>query len=285
VLTTLANSGLGAGEPLLQVGGMLAILGVFACITRRHWLLPVWWLATVLLDTRAGSTYATVPIALLAGIGVSEVLIPLLRRARSRWWHHPPATSPATEVVPLGAGRAPWAAVAVLGTLLAFAASSAMLRMSGLPGGISDLAALSREERWAMRWLARTTPSLSRILVVSQTSWEIDKSSEWLPVIGERVSVATVQGTEWLPRGAFHRRQNEFNAVQGCGSWSAECLDQWREATGQDFTHVFIPKANPWQCCRQLLHALRRSPDYALVYDGPGATIFTHRETLLALHR
>jgi hypothetical protein len=282
-LITLAGSGLGAGEPLLQVGGMLAILGVFTCITRKYWLLPVWWLATVLLDTRAGSTYATVPIALLAGIGVSEVLIPLLRRARMHWWHHPPAGRQATEVVPLGAGRVPWAAVAVLATLLAFAAGSAMLRMSGLPGGISDLAALSREERWAMRWLARTTPLRSRVLVVSQKSWEIDKTSEWLPVIGERVSVATVQGTEWLPRGAFRRRQSEFNAVQGCGGWLAECLDHWREGTGTEFTHVFIPKANPWQCCRQLLYDLHRSPDYTLVYDGPGATIFTHRETLLAL--
>jgi hypothetical protein len=186
--------------------------------------------------------------------------------------------------VPLPSSRVPTRlGVGVLGTFLLFAAFSATLRMPGLPGGISDLTAISREERWAMRWVARVTPAASRILVVSQKSWETDKTSEWLPVISERVSVATVQGTEWLPRGTFDRRRAEFNALQGCGNWLAECLDGWRERTGLEFTHVFIPKSNPWQCCHVLLYDLRRNPDYELVYDGPGATIFANRPALLAL--
>jgi hypothetical protein len=129
------------------------------------------------------------------------------------------------------------------------------------------------------------TPPSSRILVISHKPWQIDKTSEWLPVIGERISVATVQGTEWLPKGTFPRRESDFTRAQGCATWLADCLNQWREATRLDFTHVFIPKTNPWQCCRLLLHDLRRRSNYQLVYDGPGAVVFAHRPSILAAQR
>lgn len=265
-LRTLASAGLGTGEPLLALGGMLAVLGALSCVASGGWFLPVWWIAIIVLDARAGSTYATLPIAMLAGLGVSEVVLPVLRRARLQ-----------IDGVVYPRRRA---AGPVLGILFAFGAASALLRMPGLPGGLPDLVPLSTEERWAMRWLARTTAASARILAITDKPWEIDKTSEWLPVIAERVGVATVQGTEWLPHRAFQRRRGEFVTAQGCGNWLASCLDDWSRATGQSFTHVFIPKANPWQCCRMLLYDLRRDPDYRLVYDGPGATIFARRPPL-----
>jgi hypothetical protein len=281
-LRTLSYSGLGTGEPLLALGGMLAVVGTLSCLTTGSWVLPVWWIAIVVLDARAGSTYATLPIALLAGIGVTDVVLPVLRRVRLqvRPVVHP-GHSPVTahgDVLALPAGLARYRLqVTVLAIFLVWGAASALLTMPGLPGGLPDLVSLSREVRWAMRWIARTTAESARILTVTGKPWEIDKTSEWLPVIGERVSVATVQGTEWLPDRAFSRRQDEYNRAQGCGNWVARCLDDWSAVTGIEFTHVLVPKANHWQCCRMLLYDLRRNPAYRLVYDGPGATIFVHR--------
>ena len=58
-----------SGEPLFPVLGALAVLGSLASLRRRALLLPVWWMATLALDVRAGETYATIPLALLAGTG------------------------------------------------------------------------------------------------------------------------------------------------------------------------------------------------------------------------
>jgi len=281
VLRTLGWAGLGTGEPLLAVGGMLGVLGALACVATGSWLLPVWWLLIVALDARAGSTYATLPIALLAGIGVSDVVLPILRRARTGHGRHVAhARQPhgPTDVLPFPAPlRRVRLQVAVLAVFGVFGFISALITLPGLPGGLPDIAALSREERWAMRWVARATPAHSRVLVVAGRPWEIDKTSEWMPVLGERVSVATVQGTEWLPNHAFGRRQAAFNAVQGCGNWVSACLDDWSRATGIDFNLVFIPKSPAGQCCRMLLYDLRRDPEFALMYDGPGAVVFRRR--------
>lgn len=278
---TLGWAGLGTGEPLLAVGGMLAVLGTMACVATGSWLLPIWWIVIVALDARAGSTYATLPIALLAGIGVSDVVIPLLRRSRvlhGRHVAHARHGHAHADVLPFPAPAGRWKPqLLVLGILFAFAFLSSLITTPGVPGGLPDLTPLSREERWAMRWVARTTPVSSQVLVIAQRPWEIDKVSEWMPVLGERVSVATVQGTEWLPSHAFARRQWAFNELQGCGNWVADCLDDWSTHTGIDFTHVFFPKNPAGQCCQMLIYAMRNDPAYQLVYDGPGAIIFQKR--------
>jgi hypothetical protein len=243
-------------------------------------------MAIVALDARAGSTYATLPIALLAGIGVSDVLIPLLRRTRvlhARHVAHARHGHAHVDVLPFPgpAGRLR-PQLFVLAFFLVFAFFSALLTKPVLPGGLSDLTPLSREERWAMRWMARMTPVSSQVLVIAQRPWEIDKTSEWMPVLGERVSVATVQGTEWLADHAFSHRQWAFNELQGCGNWLPICLDDWSSRTGIDFTHVYIPKNPEGQCCRMLIFALKSDPQYRLVYDGPGAVIFRRRQLYAA---
>jgi hypothetical protein len=69
---------LATGEPLFPVIGVLALLGGLASLRERAFTLPIWWALTLALDARAGATYATLPVSLLAGIGVARVLRPLL---------------------------------------------------------------------------------------------------------------------------------------------------------------------------------------------------------------
>lgn len=286
---TLARSGLGTGESILSVIGMLAVLGFFAGLVRGSWVVPAWWLLIIALDARQGSTFATAPIAMLAGIAVADVLLPALRRAARR--REQPVV--ATPVIPAlqsgsGAGRrnrplARRAPELVVAALFIFSLVSSLSRDPELAGGLPELVSLSKQERYAMGWLAQETPEDSRVLVVAGTSWEVDKTSEWLPVLGRRSSVATVQGYEWMPIGAFARKKRQYIDLQGCANWVATCLEDWSRITGAGYTHVYLPKSPGRSCCRMLRYSLSHDPQYRLLYDGPGASIYAHRAYPYAL--
>jgi hypothetical protein len=142
---------------------------------------------------------------------------------------------------------------------------------------MTDMGALSPQERGAFRWVMERTPRTARFLVVAGTPWEIDRTSEWLPALTGRTSVATVQGYEWRPIGEFARKKREYNELQGCAGWVSACLRDWSRATGQFYTHVYIPKSPDRECCGMLRYSLERDPAFREVYDGPGAVLFARR--------
>ncbi|MFL5516643.1 MAG: hypothetical protein ACJ8DJ_10830 [Gemmatimonadales bacterium] len=270
-VATLAQLGLGTAESVLALIGMLGALGFFYSLAMRDWLLPAWWIAIVTLDARQGSTFSTVPIALLAGVAVGRVLLPALRGLPLTTLRRSP-------------GRAGWSPQVVLGALLLFATVSAFVH-TPIAGGMNDMGALTLGERQAIRWAGERTPPSARFLIVAGTPWEIDRTSEWLPALAHRRSVATVQGFEWRPIGEFARKKAEYNRLQGCADWVAQCLRDWSAATGQTFTHVYLPKSPDRDCCRLLRWSLERDPNYRLIYDGPGATVFVHAPSRMQTRR
>lgn len=244
---------LALGEPLFPVIGVLAILGGLVTLRRNALALPIWWVLTLVLDARAGATYATVPASLLAGLGVAEVMRPLV------------------------AGRTRALATAVAGFFVAYCTLAATVRDSDLGAEAASLTSVSSAERDAMHWVARNTAPESRFFVVPESGWPNDKVAEWFPVIARRQSVATVQGKEWLPNGAFARSVALYGPAQACRSGTSACLDRWVSASGAPFTHVFVPRAPGGGCCRELRESLRADPRYALVFDGPGGEVFERR--------
>jgi len=263
-ISTLAQLGLGTAESVLALIGMLGVLGFFFALSMGDWLLPAWWIAIVTLDARQGSTFSTVPIALLAGVAVVQLLLPAMRRL-------PVATLRRSP------GRAAWSPQLVLGLFLVFAAVSAFLRDTPVTGGMRDMGSLSHEELAAMSWAARETPSDARFLIVAGTPWEIDRNSEWFPALAHRKSVGTVQGFEYRPVGEFAHKKRQYVDLQGCAGWVSQCLQDWSRATGQSYTHVYIPKSPDRDCCRLLRYSLERDPAYRMIYDGPGAVLFARR--------
>ncbi|MCC6381060.1 MAG: hypothetical protein IT304_01050 [Dehalococcoidia bacterium] len=257
---TLAH-GVSTSEPFFPLLGALGLLGGFACFVSRRFLLPAWWVAIVLFDVRSFATFSSVPVALLAGIAVAEVLLPLFDRpgALGRLVGRSPAP-----------GVAVWLAPAfIFGCMLYFAAYGALGRDPRL-GEQATLTSLTPGEREAMAWIAATTPTDSRFLVIPQTFWQADRESEWFPVLANRPSVATVQGSEWLPAQAFDRQIGAHARAWGCAWAGTDCLDGWMAAHGATFTHVYLPNG----CCGGLADALRTDPRYQLVYDGPGGVVY-----------
>jgi len=273
---------LATGEPLFPVIGVLGVLGGLASLRRRELALPLWWVVTLALDARAGATYATVPVSLLAGIGVARVLQPLLVSGQ-------PMAGAAPADAHLGrdggmawgqmlvVGRRHALAAAVTGFFVVYCTLAAMIRDPDVGAEAATLTSLSGDERDAMRWVAANTPVASRFFVVPEVGWPYDKVAEWFPVLARRQSVATVQGREWLPNGDFTRYVELYRTAQACGGRTTDCLDRWVAASGAAFTHVFIPRAPGGACCGQLSQSLRVDSRYVRVFDGPGAEIFERR--------
>lgn len=242
--------------PLFPVVWLLGLLGAFVSLRPGRIFLPVWWVGTTIVDPRAGWTYATIPLALLAGIGAVEVLWPALRSnvaQRSRHWRALPA--------------------AVGGALVAFAAVTAALPVGGEMAALGSLGPADRE---AMRWVARSTAPTDRFLVVTGEQWSVDEVAEWFPVLAGRRSVATVQGTEWVP--GFTRGQRQSDALQiACATADGRCLESWSDSAGRPFTHVYVARPSGGECCAPLAAALRRDPGYVVLHDGPGALVAARR--------
>jgi hypothetical protein len=243
---------------------MLGALGFFFSMAMGDWLLPAWWIAIVALDARQGSTFASVPVALLAGVAVVHLLLPALRRLPVPTLRRSP-------------GYAAWSPAFVIALFVIFAAGTALVRSREVVGGITDMGTLSPDERAAMNWVARETSPDAQFLVLAGTPWEIDRTSEWLPVLAGRKSVATVQGYEWRPIGEFARKEREYVALQGCTVWVSQCLRDWSRWTGVRYTHVYIPKSPDRDCCNLLRYSLEHDPAYTRIYDGPGAVLFVRR--------
>ncbi len=125
----------------------------------------------------------------------------------------------------------------MLGYLLGYAFKSAWTVASAS----SALKVLPREERDAMRGSREYAgdehlPGTPFVKLVRGRS-----TSEWFPALAQRVSLATVQGYEWLPNlQSPTGRQKPFNALQACASSDASCLTRWMAQTGITASHVYL---------------------------------------------
>ncbi len=254
-------------EPLFALITALALLGVVACIARRQYMLPAWLLLAGLLEPRSFGRVGSLPVAMLAGIAVADVLLPMLQSHGVTFTH----TERPSRM------RLGGAAVAVCGVMLAYAFLGALV------ANPRNLAALSADERAGMQWVAANTPADARVLVVSNDSWSVDRTSEWFPVEAQRLSVATPQGYEWTGDGGFGRQLDAYRAAQLCAAKDGDCLAAWAASSGKSFDYVYVPKLAPhvaehiddlYECCAALRASLRTDARYQVVFDGAAATVF-----------
>ena len=259
-------------EPLFPLLGSLGLLGVLAAFTKERIFLPVWWVVILVLDSRQGLTFATVPMAMLAGIAITDIVVPTLERTRG--------------FVRTSGHSLSWVTKAVLAFVALYSIGSALLNSPAYSSDLRLLSSMRPEERQAMQWVARTIPIDARFVVIPEsdwTHWGASRNAEWFPALANRVSVNTVQGTEWSPRPTFDRRLAAYNALMPCASALASCLDEWVQNTGLNFTHVYIPqpsyppKLQHLRCCEALIESLNGDARYERIYDGPGAVIFAKR--------
>ncbi|MBF6599372.1 MAG: glycosyltransferase family 39 protein [Dehalococcoidia bacterium] len=253
-------------QPLFDVTGALALVGLIACMRKRAYLLPAWLLAIVLLDQRTFLTGIAIAVALLAAIGLTDVLLPFVRTSVP-WGEDVPDQALAAAPSP-----ARWLPAVVIGLALLYPFLGAINSTKALRG-------MSPAEESAMAWVASNTPVSSRFVVVSDLAWPVNRDAEWFPVIAGRRNVGTVQGSEWLPDRSFGQRRVDDVALRACAQSDGACLTDWARSTGNSFEYAYIATGSGnldggATCCANLVSSLKSSGDYRLVYDGSGAVIF-----------
>ncbi len=208
----------------------------------------------------------SVPLSLLVAVGLLDVIV-----ARIGGVGGDLVTAPEWPT-PLLRRRS---VRAVVGSALVFAMVSAALA----PQVLSPMASLSADARSAMTWSRDSLPSTARVVVVTGRYWYEDATSEWFPYLVSRVSVATVQGYEWLGSSAWQQQLKLADALRARANDTVAALDEWARQFGVEYDYVYIPKGrlggvlSDEDCCGAMRVTLGDSPDYEVVYDGVGATI------------
>jgi hypothetical protein len=289
VLALLAHLGIGTssgaatGESLFPILGTLALFGLLSAVVSREPFLPIWWIVIILMDARAGMTYATLPLAMLAGLGIVRVLFPLLNLSTINERSFTSLRAPLSRALPNHSLRISFG---VLGLLLVYCTVSAAIVIPGINAQTRAVASLSKESREAMEWIKTSTPPSSVFVVLPENiwgPWEMDKTSEWFPTLTGRTNLATVQGSEWLPDHAFLRLKASYKELRECAGATLPCIEDWAIKTGSVYTHIYIPQpplpANESHllCCKVLIPSLQADSRYDMVYHGPGGLVFAKR--------
>lgn len=240
-------------DPLAVLGFALAVL----CLVRRRFLLPLWFAVATAMSYQ----YALIPFSVIIGVAALDVT------ALSR-------SGPAAG----GAHQARWlprvVALFLAVCLLVEGAASALTILN--PG--APVHGLSAERRTAMAWVDANLPSDARVAVISDSVWSGDPDSEWFPVIAQRRSIATVQGSEWLGRATFNEQVRAHRRLQACvRPASVECVEDWLAEWPSDY--LYLPMGplhgpgSPDDCCADLRRMLSTDPHFTVVHTGPGATV------------
>ncbi len=246
---------------------VVALIGGLACLIQRHVLLPAWLVLPFIAEPRNPAFSATLPLALLFGVGMTAVILPgLTALARPRTAAQLP---PAEPRVPQGVLLT--LTVFLIYTLInAYAASMSLAQYRVTPA-----------ERQALQWVTEQTPTDARFVLLTYGDPFNTPVQEWFPTLTRRVNVAVVQGYEWLPGQLYHRKQ-AFDELRTCLFEALSCLEQWaaRQNITYDYVYLyrgFVGDTKTQNLAGLLLTSLEASPDYTLVYDTPAIKIFARQ--------
>ncbi len=262
-------------ETWFPLFGALAALGIVLSLRGGRRLLPLWVLVTMILDPRNFQTEVMVPLSILVGIVVAQFLIPLMSETVGS---SPHINSGLQDYDQRSDRFTRWLSPIFVAMMLSYG------WISAVAAGGGSFTALSPDERDAMAWVQASTPANARFAVVTGDTWALDRSSEWFPVLSDRVSVATVQGYEWVPHDGFKQQKEVYKTLQECSTETPSCITDWSRSTGVTFDYVYVARReiqhgmfdNHVPCCTGLVELMKNDPDYVMIFQNTDATIFEH---------
>jgi hypothetical protein len=249
-------------EPFATVIAVLALIGMAYRLIRRDYLLPLWVAVPFLLAGRSAANLVVIPLAMLAAVGLADVILPALQVSVGKETNEPARITSVDVIIP-----------AYLMLYLVFSAYQFGFQLSN--------AALSSEERQTMEWVSQNTPSDSRFLVLSgATSAACDMVQEWFPALTGRRSIYTIQGREWTLGDQFGSFIGDSVNAQECLYKDPSCLAE-RVGTGS-FEYVYVSRHLYVNNCKQLdiPQDFGRFVD-GMQMDGRFEPIFENAETVV----
>jgi hypothetical protein len=238
------------GEPFMTIIAVFAILGFAAQLAKREYLLPLLFVAPFIIEPRSAANVSIIPMALLASIAWTDLILPALSKIES------------AQFAKFLQSRAE--------KLLFFYLTFCLI--VGMQLFTLDFREkrVSPEHRAACAWIGQNTPADSKFLILTgKTDLFADSLNEWFPVLSNRVSLTTIQGYEWTGKGMFAERVPFMQGLQRCAS--LECVEATAKAAVFDYNYVYAANANA-----SLVYELKSGEKYSTTYEKDNVLIFKY---------
>ena len=256
-------------EPFLTLVAVLGLIGFFACLAKKNYFIPIWYFVPYLVDPRSAATYAMIPLCMMAGLALGEIILPIIARLANN-------SKPAGQNNPLQSLLAitflVFAGIYMLGGTLDFG-----IQIAG--------STLSEANRTAFDWIQANTRSGSRFLIMTGEGQILcDSVQEWFPALTDRVGITTIQGNEWLPDKKYAGAVTLQTGIQSCldGPSPLGCIEKYN----LQFDYIYVNRQGSLKnLCRviapvsrgdDLIHALEENNQYHLSYQSDAVTIFSN---------
>jgi len=265
-----------ANEPFLSIITIFSLIGMAAQLTRKKNFLPIWIILAFLIAPRGAPRATIVPMALLASIGLTDIILNGLANINR-------GSQLKTEPMLLS-----FTAVKLfLFACLCYATMNISFVVFRL-----TLQHVSTETRTAMEWVKNDTPENSQFVVLTgDTTAMCDSIQEWFPVLSDRTSVTTAQGKEWINGEQFTKEKENYPALQTCVLADDEaCIKEYTIETVYDYLFLMktiksrncipITKSNstgpsPYST-GALQQSLFHSKEWFPVYENDDVIIFSN---------
>jgi len=231
-------------EPYATIIAILGLIGIADRLTRRDYLLPLWMVIPFFAEGRSAAGPAALPLAMLAAIGLVDVVFAGLRTLSGR--RVATEVEASVEKDPAATEKRSRNDVQQSDQLSSlernvFIYLFLYLIFSTYQFGLQlSNATVYPHDQEAMNWVHENTPAESRFLVLTgTTSVSCDSVLEWFPALTGRQSLYTVQGTEWIQGANFNTYVRSTYPVQEClASGDASCLDTAVSRSQYDYVYV-----------------------------------------------
>jgi hypothetical protein len=257
-----------ADEKFVTLISALALLGFVVTLARREFLLAVWLFLPAIIDPRSAASISIIPWAMLAAIGFVDIVIPGLYAL----------TNKSQENLDIEANWNVYfmnsAGIKIALTALIFYAFFGTV----LSDQVYPKVSLTPSDRAAMDWVANNIPQQNHFVILTgETEAFGDSVSEWFPVLGKSVSIATIQGYEWMPGKLFQTKMNEYYALQACMNKTYACVEQWASDMKHDFDFVLVSQNSLADSGNSVVTSMKESSTYQLLYEKGDVVIFQTR--------
>jgi hypothetical protein len=253
-----------ADEKFVTLISALALLGLVIAIVRRELLLVVWLFLPAIVDPRSAASISIISWAMLASIGFVDIVIPGLYALNNKLQENPDI-------------ELNWSAYFLKSGAIKIALTGLIFYAffgSVLSDQVYPKVSLTPSDRSAMDWVANNILQQSRFVILTGESEAFgDSVSEWFPVLGKSVSIATIQGYEWMPDKLFLKKLDEYYALQACMGKTYSCVEEWRTKFDHDFDYVLVSQ-NGLTSDNPLVASLEKTTGYQMVYQKADIAIF-----------
>lgn len=262
-------------EPYATIIAVLGLIGIGQRLLRRDYLLPLWLVIPFLVEGRSASVPAAVPLAMLAAIGLIDVVLTTLQGSAAKA-HVAVDRNERNDVEGSeSVSRVESNVLLYVMLYLLFSTYQSGVQLSNV--------IVYPPDRVAMNWVKGNIPADSRFLVLTgTTSVSCDPLLEWFPALTERHSINTVQGREWIDGKDFSAFVISSYDVQRClSSGDVSCLDAAVSRSQYDYVYISgvlrtnacgspdFPRTFPY-----FLESMNADTGFDLIYDIDDVVIY-----------